>query len=125
MTAPRPTSVALSFLPDLMLVLAFVLIGRASHREAFLGALVTLWPFLVGLVIGWIAMRAWRSPRRIVWTGIGIWVSTVLIGMLLRVVSHQGVEFSFVVVAAIVLAVFLLGWRGIAALVVRRQRRVA
>ena len=121
MTAPRTASVALSFLADLVLVLAFVLIGRASHHEAFLGALVTLWPFVVGLVIGWIGMRAWRSPRRIVWTGIGIWVSTVLFGMLLRVVSHQGIEFSFVVVAAVVLAVFLLGWRGIAALVVRRR----
>jgi hypothetical protein len=109
---------------DVILVLVFVLIGRASHKEALslLGILTTLWPFLVGLVIGHIVMRAWRSPLRIVWTGIGIWISTVVVGMLLRLASGQGVVLSFVIVATIVLGVFLLGWRGVALLVTRRSR---
>lgn len=108
---------------DVILVLVFVLIGRASHKEdlSILGVLTTLWPFLVGLVVGHIVMRAWRAPLRVVWTGIGIWIATVLVGMLLRLVSGQGVTFSFVVVATIVLGVFLLGWRAIALLVTRRR----
>jgi peptidoglycan/LPS O-acetylase OafA/YrhL len=116
----RPSNVAiLSAVIDVVLVLAFVLIGRASHGEGALGTLNTVWPFLVGLVVGWLLARAWRRPRRIAWTGIIVWVSTVIVGMLLRLASGQGVELSFVVVATIVLAVFLVGWRAIALLVVK------
>jgi hypothetical protein len=116
MTTPRPSvaSVIVSAAIDVVLVLVFVLIGRASHDEGPLGIFGTWWPFLAGLTIGWIGIRAWRSPRRIVWTGIGVWLCTVVGGMLLRVVSGQGVQLSFVIVTAIVLGVFLLGWRGIA-----------
>jgi hypothetical protein len=119
MAPSRPASVVLSAVIDLVLVVAFVLIGRSTHGEDVLGTLNTLWPFFIGLVVGWLGMRAWLSPRRVVWTGIGIWIATVLIGMLLRVASGQGIQLSFVIVATIVLAVFLLGWRAIAALVTR------
>jgi hypothetical protein len=44
----------------------------------------------------------------------------VAIGMLLRWVVHQGVAVSFVIVASIATALFLLGWRAVAALVLRR-----
>lgn len=50
-----------------------------------------------------------------------IWVCTVAIGMLLRALVHQGVALSFVIVASIATAVFLFGWRAIAAAVVRRR----
>ncbi len=114
---------ALVFLVDALLVLAFVLIGRTSHNEGVLGALVTYWPFLTGLILGWLVLRAWRSPRRIRFTGLGIWVSTVGFGLLLRVVSGQGVQLSFVIVTTIVLGVFLLGWRAVAALASRSRSR--
>jgi len=112
---------------DLLLVLIFVLIGRASHNEAspgqnVLGTLTTFWPFLVGLAVGWVGARAWRSPRRIVWTGVIVWAGTLIVGMVLRVVSGQGIQLSFVIVAAIVLAAFLIGWRALSALVVRMMR---
>jgi peptidoglycan/LPS O-acetylase OafA/YrhL len=109
---------------DLLLVLVFVLIGRASHNEAspVLGTLTTFWPFLVGLAVGWIGARAWRSPRRIVFTGVIVWAGTLIVGMLLRVVSGQGIQLTFVIVAAIVLAAFLIGWRALSILVVRMVR---
>ena len=84
------------------------------------GTLDTLWPFLSGLAVGWIALRAWRSPRRVVWTGIGVWLATVVVGMLLRVASGQGIATSFVIVATLALAVLLLGWRGLTSLIARR-----
>jgi len=108
---------------DAALVLAFVLIGRASHNEGLLGTLNTWWPFLGGLAIGWAIMRAWRSPRRIVWTGIGIWLAAVTGGLLLRLASGQGVQPSFAIVTCVVLGVFLLGWRGIALLSSRARSR--
>jgi len=111
------------FLIDALLVLAFVLIGRASHNEGLLGTLVTYWPFLAGLILGWLLLRAWRSPQRIRFTGLGIWVATVVLGLLLRVSSGQGVQLSFAIVTTIVLGVFLLGSRAVAILIRRSRSR--
>jgi len=124
----RSSVVSLAAIIDVVLVLVFVLIGRSSHDEGFtvIGTLQTWWPFLVGLAVGWIICLAWRHPLGLLLPGIVIWVTTVVIGMLLRAASDQGVEVAFVVVASVVLGVFLLGWRAIALAVVRlRSRRVA
>ena len=122
-TIAVPTFV-LALTADAVLVLVFVLIGRASHDEdPVLGALTTYWPFLVALGAGWIASLGWRAPLSIVRTGLPVWAITVALGMVLRVVADQGVQLSFVIVTSIVLAVFLLGWRAIAALVLRRRTR--
>ncbi|MFC5928222.1 DUF3054 domain-containing protein [Cryobacterium melibiosiphilum] len=129
MTAPLPPLVRLPLLAlliDAALVVLFVLIGRASHNEGLLGTLVTLWPFLAGLVGGWLMIRAWRAPFSIAWTGLAVWAATVVLGLLLRVASGQGVQLSFMIVTTIVLGVFLLGWRGVVLLVGRaRVRRAA
>lgn len=120
--APGIRPVVIAAVLDVVLVIVFVLIGRSSHKEGFtlLGALTTAWPFLAGLVVGWLVTRSWRDPTGIVWTGIGIWVATVAVGVLLRGVSGQGVQPSFVIVTTIVLGLFVLGWRGIAHLLARR-----
>ena len=124
-TIAVPTFI-LALAADAILVLVFVLIGRASHDEnPVLGALTTYWPFLVALGAGWIASLGWRAPLSIVRTGLPVWAITVALGMVLRVVAGQGVQLSFVIVTSIVLAVFLLGWRAIAALVLRRRTRRA
>lgn len=122
---PTPSVVALAAGLDAALLLLFVLIGRASHGEDLLGVLTTWWPFLAGLVVAWLVLRAWRHPVRIRWTGLAIWVITVVVGLLLRVVSQQGVQFSFVVVTFLVVGAFLVGWRAIGALVVNRRHRAA
>ena len=108
---------ALSAALDVVLVLVFVAIGRQSHDEGITlsGTLGTAWPFLAALVLGWLATRAWRNPLGIVRPGVLLWASTVVIGMLLRVVSGQGVALAFVIVAAVTLALFLVGWRALAA----------
>jgi hypothetical protein len=120
-----PGAVVLAVVLDALLVLAFVLIGRESHRVAdpIGGALVTFWPFAVGLVIGWFACLAWRRPMTLWPTGVVVWASTLVLGMVLRVVSAQGIAVSFVIVAGMVLAAFLIGWRAIAALVTTVHRR--
>ncbi|UGT52435.1 DUF3054 domain-containing protein [Nocardia asteroides] len=104
-------------LVDALLVIVFCAIGRRSHDEAVLaGLLKTVWPFGIGLLVGWaIAVYAARGARfdaTALWpSGIVIWACTLVGGMLLRAVSGQGVAVSFVIVAASVLALFLLGWR--------------
>ncbi|SDY77061.1 Protein of unknown function [Herbiconiux ginsengi] len=110
---------------DVALIAVFVLIGRRSHDEdsALIGFLTTLWPFLAGAAIGWVASLAWRAPLRLAPTGVVVWAAAVVGGMLLRILSGQGVQWSFVIVTAVVLGVFLVGWRAIALLVRRLRRR--
>lgn len=122
-SAPVPV-IILSASADIVFVVLFVLIGRASHREDLPGSLNTLWPFLGGLAVGWIGARAWRSPARITWTGIIVWSATVIVGLLLRAGSGQGVQLSFVIVTAVVLALFLIGWRAIVLLLRRLRGRL-
>ena len=98
---------------DCCCVLVFVVIGRASHSKGeMLGGIAsTAWPFLVGLAVGWLAARAWRRPLALVPSGIGAWLGTVAVGMVLRVVSGQGTAFAFILVALAFLGLFMLGWR--------------
>lgn len=116
------------FLPaiivDAVFVLVFAAIGRASHDENPLGFLLTAWPFLVALVVGHaFAALVPARPRR-PWSlgwGLIVWVVTVAGGMLLRLATGDSAETPFIVVAALVLAAMLLGWRLIA-LLARRYR---
>lgn len=108
---------------DLVLVACFVAIGRASHREDQSAFLVTLWPFAVGLAVGWLAARGWRAPFAAGRTGVPAWLGAVVVGMLLRAASGQGVQVAFVVVASIVLAAFLIGWRALLLAVQRSSTR--
>jgi len=104
---------------DILFILTFAAAGRNSHEEAASigGLLTTAWPFLAGLGIGWlITLGLYRDkfdPRLIVPTGVITWLSALVFGMLLRVVSGQGTAFSFILVAASFLALFLIGWRAL------------
>src|SRR6185503_652025 len=88
----------IALLADIVCVIVFCTIGRRSHAEGLTvaGIAQTAWPFLAGTVV--------------------VWVCTVVVGMLLRKATSAGVQASFVVVASIVTAVLLLGWRVVAAL---------
>jgi hypothetical protein len=124
----RRSSILLALGIDLAATLLFVLVGRGSHHAdaSVLGFLTTWWPFAVALGLGWLVALAWRRPFGILWPGVGIWLVTVIGGMLLRAASGQGTAVPFLIVATIALAVLLIGWRAIAALIARRSRdRVA
>lgn len=112
--AARPILVA--FAVDGLLVVVFAAVGRASHGESALDGLwVTAWTFLLALVVGWGVAFAWRAPLAPLRTGVPVWAVTVVGGMLLRGASGQGVQVAFVVVAAVVLLLFLVGWRVVVA----------
>jgi hypothetical protein len=106
---------------DIACVLIFVIIGRANHAkgESLAGIASTSWPFLVGLGAGWLASRAWRRPLAIRPAGLVVWLSTVAVGMVLRVISGQGTAVGFIAVALAFLALVLLGWRLLAQLIRR------
>lgn len=121
---------AAAFVFDIVVVVAFAALGRATHDGDVLGAgglglAETSWPFLVALAVGWIVSLATPRPLAPLRTGVPVWIVTVVGGMLLRAVSGQGTAFAFVTVATVTLAVLLIGWRAIAALVQRRRRSAA
>ena len=112
--------------------IVFVPIGRRSHdeRPALGGMLETAAPFVIGLGVGWLIVRAWRSPMAIV-TGLVIWPMTIVVGMIVpqhdlrprhgRRVRDRGHVF---------LGLCLVGWRAAlraahAAAVRTRRRRPA
>lgn len=109
------------FLLDLVLVGAFVVVGLVSHGSPLTGFAQTAWPFAVGLVLSW-SVPAVRALPLLVWpTGVVVWAGTTAAGLLLRAATGGGVSGAFPLVTAVVLAVFLVGWRAVIALV-RRSR---
>lgn len=105
---------------DIVMALIFALVGRSSHAEQVTpaGVFTTAWPYIVGAVMGSLIARAWRNPYG--WrSGIIVWVSTVVLGMLLRLAAGGTTAFAFWIVAFISLGILLLGWRLVARMIAR------
>ncbi|MFC5237276.1 DUF3054 domain-containing protein [Pseudonocardia zijingensis] len=118
---------ALAIVADVVAVVVFAAIGRMSHAEPddLLGLLGTAAPFLVGLGAMW-ATRAVRTQPVGARAALTVWAGTVGIGLLIRAGFAGAVPpGSFVVVTAIALAVLLLGWRALSAVVSLRARQRA
>jgi hypothetical protein len=96
---------------DIVLVFVFAAIGRLSHGEDLSQLGATAWPFVMAAIVGSL-VASWRAGS---WwlQGVTVWVISTVGGILLRLISGGGVEFSFVLVTAGVLAVFLIGWRAL------------
>ena len=104
-------------------VVGFVALGRRTHDlDPGLGGLASsVAPFLIALAIAWIALRVWRRP----WSplaGLGVWVITAVGGLVLRVaVFGDSAATAFIWVTVATTALLLVGWRLIAAALVRRS----
>lgn len=102
-----------AFLLDVAAVLLFATIGRASHAEGvtLAGVLLVAWPFLVALALGWAFARTRGGWPTRVRGSLVVWLTTVVVGLALRVATGGGFAWSFGVVTLLVLGVFLVGWR--------------
>ncbi|MEO6159114.1 MAG: DUF3054 domain-containing protein [Ilumatobacteraceae bacterium] len=102
---------------DVVSIIVFVALGRRSHEESgsvIEGIAKVAAPFLLALVVGWLASRAWRAPTTLSTVSV-IWVITVALGMVLRhTLFDRGTAASFVVVTAVVTFALLFGWRAAA-----------
>ena len=100
---------------DVCCVLVFVAIGRHAHGhgDTVAGIWRTAWPFLAGLAIGLVTVRAWRRPLAVWPAGLGAWLGAAWAGMVIRVLAGQGTAAAFIAVATAFLALFLLGWRAL------------
>lgn len=112
---------ALALAADAVAVIVFAAVGRSSHAEAgdLLGLLGTAAPFMVGLVAAWATpvVRAHPAGWR---AGAVVLAGTAVLGLVLRAGFTERLPLSFAVVTLVSLAVLMLGWRGLSALVARR-----
>ncbi|MCB7136417.1 DUF3054 domain-containing protein [Cellulosimicrobium marinum] len=116
---PRLPLVLLAVLADAACVLALATGGLAAHTpgEGVVRLLYVAWPFAAGAAAGWAVTRAWRRPWRVWPTGVVVWGCAWALGILLRVLTGQGVAPAFQLVSFGFLAATMLGWRGVVALV--------
>jgi Protein of unknown function (DUF3054) len=112
---------ALAFTADVVAVIVFAAVGRASHDESadVLGLIATAAPFGVGLAAAWVIPLVRARPAGLA-AGLVTLVGTAGIGFLLRLAFLGRLPLSFVIVATCALGVLLLGWRGLSAVVARR-----
>lgn len=115
------------FVLDAVLVVVFSTLGRIAHSEE-LGLVQvwgTAWPFLVGLVVGWVILMFTRRAPASVGSGVLLWVSTLAVGMVIRGLGDGRVpHWSFMIFAGLVTALLLIGWRVIRVIVTGRRARV-
>ena len=109
---------------DLLIVLLFVGIGMIQHGTPLTSQNLLLvgWPFAVGVLLGHLAIRAWRAPFRLWPHGVFVWAITLATAMALRTLFSAGTEVSFVIVTAVVTGVLMLGWRALALYLTRAER---
>ncbi|HQU25946.1 MAG TPA: DUF3054 domain-containing protein [Acidimicrobiales bacterium] len=100
---------------DLVVVLAFVVIGRASHHhgETVTGVVSTAWPFVLGLGAGWLVVAVRGRTGARVSDGVVVLVTMVVVAMALRVLVGQGTAAAFIAVSLAFNGVFMLGARAL------------
>ena len=105
-----------AFVADAAFIFLFIFIGTRNHDTDTdtAGVFSTAAPFLIALLVGWFALQVWKAPHKVA-NGVGLWLITIVIGMLLRHFAFdRGTAGAFVVVATIFNAFTLVGWRFIA-----------
>ena len=100
-------------LVDVVLILAFAVIGRRSHDEgtAVVGTVTVAVPFLIGYAIAAAVGRLDRAPLSARRAALVVVVG-VSLGLVLRgTVFDRGLAPAFVVVAFVTITALLVGWR--------------
>jgi hypothetical protein len=122
--AARKSWVSL-LLIDVALVVLFAGLGRRSHERGLsvLGIMETAAPFLVALLVFAAVTRFPTTSNRVWPHGVVLWVGTVALGLILRVLTGATAALPFVIVAAVTLGILLLGRRAVASLVAARKVR--
>lgn len=112
---------------DLVFVVIFAIVGRASHSEGLsvVGIAETGWPFLAACLFGWAIVSLLNDSGYGPRAALVIWLVTVLGGMGLRIVGGATAELAFVLVATLVLFSSFFGWRLVVRLVRGRKDAVA
>lgn len=115
----------ITLVTDAVLVCLFAVVGYYTHAQnlEFSGIVRTAWPFMAALAIAWLANAVWTAPLAPLRTGVGIWATTVLVGMIIRIILGEGTAGPFILVASGVNLFTLVGWRVLASQLAGRGAR--
>ncbi len=127
---PEPLSatnstVAFLLAIDVLLIVIFAMIGISSHDGSLdPGGIVRVaLPFLAPYLVLAISIKPTRLVHNIFPMGVILWLSTVVIGPILRAVIFDDTSaLPFILVSAGVLALFILGRRIISTFVTRKKQ---
>ncbi|APT93389.1 membrane protein [Corynebacterium phocae] len=100
---------------DIVALAIFALLARAAHPPfTFQGVLDAFWPWAVGALVGW-AIISFGKPRTLFKEGLLVWPCAVVVGMgLWAAVNGNLPHISFLIVASVMSAVLMFGWRALA-----------
>lgn len=106
---------------DVLAVLIFAILARAAHGGLDIAHILdTWWPFTIGTILGW-ALQRGKNPLALSY-GVTVWICTAVAGLTFWGLRHGSVpHWSFIIVAAVMSSILLLGWRGLAAVIARRK----
>lgn len=109
---------------DLALVLVFIAIGLMSHDEDLSNIPGDVAPFLAAALSAHLLIWVINARRDLplVAEGIIAWSITLVVGMAIRVSFGDTAATAFVIVSALTLHLFLLGWR-LVLILSRRTRK--
>jgi len=119
----RPRHVAIAVAIDVVMIIVFAALGRASHDSGtpIGGTLRVAAPFIIGYLIAAAVTRLDLKPYSIM-AGARVWLVGMVLGMLIRrVVFDRGTATAFVIVAFVTTAVLFIGWRLLARRGLRRR----
>ncbi|MCS6711123.1 DUF3054 domain-containing protein [Brachybacterium sp. EF45031] len=113
-----------SLVGDALAVVLFTAVGLIQHGERLttMNLVIVAWPFLLGMLLGHLAVQAWKRPFALWPTGVFVTAITVVGGMAVRTFLGAPPQVSFVVVTSLVLALLMLGWRLVARFVTGRPQ---
>lgn len=120
---PRRIRAPWTPLVDIFALLVFALSARMAHGGVTVTAVLnTFWPWALAALIGWAIVLGLRI-RNLWKEACTVWLTTVIAGMLIwAVVNAKFPHWSFLLVATLTSALFLFGWRAIAAATARKSR---
>lgn len=112
---------------DAIALAVFALLARIAHQSAdmplsFVGWLSTLWPFLIGMGLGWLLLSRATALTMVSGASNGrgaaiVWMCTVIVGLVIWALRNGAVpHWSFMLVASATSALFMFGWRAAATL---------
>ena len=107
---------ATAFLFDVIAVAIFVGVGHLTHGDNAEFWKVTVLPFGLGLLAGWLVGVVRNFQSSSILFGVMVWGATVFFGIGLRSFFGGDTPFSFIAVTATVLGILLVGWRAVFAM---------
>ncbi|WIM67502.1 DUF3054 domain-containing protein [Corynebacterium breve] len=113
-----------AFSLDLVAISVFAVLARMAHQSDempfnFMGFLSTLWPFVIGVGAGWLIAELTKIAKG---RAVVIWLVTVIVGLTIWGMRNSAFpHWSFIIVASVMSALLMFGWRGIASLIARKK----